>query len=380
MPKIDKNYIHSLLNQVKDEEGYATIDSFKLRVPLRCVEILHPDLLDAEIIQTINASTGELKSEREQKKKSMHIPIAENTDHFRVSKVVRFGMEYFEIYIKSAILCHRYMQGIDLNTISYLYENMIRTGAFKLSYEDFMYGEVTDMDIKIDVSMSKDELKESSRIMHKQTPKSKERGKGSHRYPNGNIEWNVRERGTLQRPFAKIYFKKDQMQIKDEMDINKGLVQKGFFENFGFYNIPDIARVEATIKTGAEIKKFFSLENTTLHSILSIKEESLANFVKYALCINIDINTDALKMDIPKNKRHTPQDTMVLIAIELGLKTNVPFEKLLESWLPLFESGKARYRMKEKLTELYEEVYAKMKWVMEKREAYEEVKKYVGDI
>lgn len=379
MPKIDKNYIHSLLNQVKDEQGYATIDSFKLRVPLRCVTILHPDLLDAEIIQTINATTGELKSEREQKKKSMHIPIAEATDHFRVGKVVRFGMEYFELYIKSAILNERYMQGIDLNTISYLYDNLIRTGAFKLSYEDFINGEVTDMDIKIDVPMSKEDLKESSSIMHKQTPKSKERGKGSHRYPNGNIEWNVRERGTLQRPFAKIYFKRDQMQVKDEMDINKGLVKKGFFEHFGLYNIPDIVRAEATIKTGAEIKKFFKLNDTTLHSILSIPEESLSNFVKYALCINIDINTDALKMELPKNKRHSPEDTTKLILIEYGLKTNVPFEKLLESWLPLYESGKARYRIKQRLTELYEEVYSKMKWVMEKREAYEEVKKYVGD-
>lgn len=299
MPKIKTNSFYE-----------ASIDSFLYKIPLDDIDIANLDVLDKQVITQTNARTGEIYNETWRDGKWLEIQKDGYSIGFRVAK--KQGIDFAEIKISSKLLEYRYLEGIKMQNIELIYNNIRSCNVFELSFEQFLSkGVLTDIDIKKDVELSREDFKKGIKelVKHSKQSKTKKHGVNSFNTRNNvGIEWNDRSTATASSPFVKIYDKMLESGFKDAQQLRKN--ETPFFDTYVLAEeLKDRVRIEATIKNKATAKR----DDMTLQSILSISSSELNQIIVEQL--NANLGQRAPKTRRPNDNDIRPQELLNYILL-----------------------------------------------------------------
>ena len=327
----------------KVENNFYTyaLDSCKIRIKRELVEILNSDILDEKSKIIISNSSGEILSE--DKIKSFSTEIQFNAYKIRIALVSYYNFQtklqedFMEIYLHSKILESDYFQGITKENIKGVYDKLMATNVFAVSYETFVSSCVNDIDIKFDFKATKEVFEESNKELFNRAVESKKLEVGGKLWDNGNLTFNRRESSSITHPFVKLYNKELECTSKNAE----------FFDTYcDWEESRQRRRLEVTIKKTAEIKKVFDLYESNLNSILSLTQEQMRDYCVIALNKSLIQTCKVEKSAISNNNLET------LIHIHFSNSMNnqgQTFMQTLSSFLEHFEGDKQnKSRMKAK--------------------------------
>jgi hypothetical protein len=159
------------------------------------------------------------------------------------------------IGVNSKALQDRYFDGITPDTLPLIYDHIMKCDVVKFSYESFLKGKVTDIDICADYSPDvfkplqvKNTIAKSVKLHH-----GNDAVKMWNKDGNKGIQIGTRDKCSLDKPFIKIYHKRIQMEHSYEV-VSGGVKwyrNKQFAEMFlgGVQRIPKhLARLEFNLK------------------------------------------------------------------------------------------------------------------------------------
>jgi hypothetical protein len=349
----------------------ASIDSICYRISLSDIEIINNNLLDKRIKSEINTRTGEVIEETPIKKNSLK--ILRNGYHIYFG-IQRFpDKDFLVIHINSYLLENRYLEGISMQNIELIYTNIMKCEVVKLTFEDFLSkGILSDIDIKKDVTISKDEFRKGIKELHKASLSRKAVGLGSNPFNNNNnlgIEWNSREKATPTAPFIKIYCKELQSVMKDAKLLKDE--EQPFFETYvGHQNLKDVVRIETTIKNLKSARRY-GIENLSLLEVLKLTSEQLNKIIVTALNLNLERRTPIVNK-IKNLDKLTPNELLIYIHIDNMIRNqNNDIEMAIEYTLNYFEDKVAKSRMKAKLLDVYSQHIERQTYVVKSKKINE---------
>lgn len=268
----------------------ASVDSFRYRIPLSKVEILNSNVLDEMLHVKLNAVTGEVL--KESRAVSQWLEIPQKGYEVGFSKSVQFGCEFAVIKISSKLLEYRYLEGIKMQNIELVYNKIIACNVFKMSFETFLSeGLVSDIDLKKDVELTKDEFKKGIRELEKYSRPKKKKKQGVNSFISRNnlgIEWNARETADANNPFIKIYCKELEANHKDAMQVRKN--ETPFFDTYvDAEELKNRIRIEATLKNKTTAKRYgIDAAELTLMELLKLTPDQLNKVVVESLNANLE--------------------------------------------------------------------------------------------
>lgn len=344
------------MSKVKNNSlGISSIDSFKYRIPIHSIDILNKNILDNLINVKTNAETGEIIEETAIQANSLKIQREGYQIHFGIQKLP--DTKYLVVIINSYLLEHKYLEGITMNNIELVYNNLMECKVFYVSFEDFLEkGILSDIDIKKDLELPKDEFIKGIKQLESHSIARKKTGLGVNVFNKGNnigIEWNSREKATAKTPFLKVYHKQTQSLCKDnELDL-KG--QLPFFATYtGHEILKDVIRIESTIKNLKSARKH-GIEKLSLLEVLKLNHNQLNDILTTAINLNVESRMPETKK--PKSKSDlSPSELIYYIHLDNMIRVQMfNFETALEYTLDYFEDKVTKARMKKKLTDIYSE-------------------------
>jgi hypothetical protein len=339
MTKIEK---HFLLK--------SSIDSFKYRIDLHRVKVIDKNLLDCLITQTINSATGEIISSRELKLNSLKPEFDFYHIHFAINDL--FGEKFLVILINSKLLQNDYLNGIKMSNIHVVYNRIMECKIIDISFEDFLLGLVSDIDIKKDFELDIDSFKNVINTLYQNTKPTKQSKYGVNKFTqeqNVGIQWNQRENATAKHPFLKLYHK--------EIEAKHGTNKEFFYNYIDLKQTKNVVRCEATIRGRKELK-MYGIQGNRLIDILKVSESDLSKVIEYAIDLNIE---PRLKIPKAKNGMSATETIIYGFISHMIQNDNLSFESVLNQILRLFdmsnEKDKAtkKKRAKKLLISIYEE-------------------------
>jgi len=113
--------------------------------------------------------------------------------------------DYLEILLNSKLLKERYFEGITLDNILIILEEINSLGLFEINFDDFVNGSVVDVDIKADIEdISESEFRRFIDLLN--NIKEGEIHKGE---KNLGIQYSYRQNTShyIGKPFVKFYYK-----------------------------------------------------------------------------------------------------------------------------------------------------------------------------
>ena len=220
----------------------ASIDSFKMRVPLSVVHFYDSQLIDR---WTYVSECGVIDSSDFKHRRIKHDEHGIKTSFLIELPRGKYQKEkQLTILINSKLLAKSYFRGINYRNWTVIYERIMNLGYFHIKPIDFLSAHITDVDIKRDFRASSRQEQEYIVSMFKASTKaSQERDKGAkvfNKSSNLGIMWSTRDRATNSNPFVKLYAK--DLDFKHQPDSQR------FAHKFGHTELKPILRLEATIK------------------------------------------------------------------------------------------------------------------------------------
>ena len=345
------------MSKVKKDSLYeSSIDSFRYKIPLESIDVINMNVLDAMINVKINATTGEVL--KQTKTANGWIEIPKDGYEIGFSKGDIFGTEYALIKISSKLLEHRYLEGITMQNIELIYNNIMSCKVFEMSFEQFLSeGILTDIDIKKDVELSREDFKKGIKELAKFSKPRSRKKFGVNTFTSRNnvgVEWNDRATANAQNPFLKIYDKELESRYKDSLQINKG--ETPFFDTYVEHQeLKNRVRMEATIKNKETAKKH-GIESLILMDVLKLTPTELNKIIVDSLNANVQPRTPEPRM--PKNQNLSPTEIIQYVLLNTLIQNqSLDAETAIEYVLGHFneQSNKvAKARMKTQLQGIYE--------------------------
>ena len=322
------------------------IDSFKWRIELDKVEILNRNLLDHIINLKTNATTGEVIEEVPIQSNSLKVQFNKYHIHFAINKI--FGEEYLVVLVNSKLLEHDYLEGIRMTNIEPIYKRIMDCQVFHISFEDFLqHGKVSDIDIKKDVEVKKDDFKQIISITERNSKPFKKRHHGVNAFKtssNLGIEWNTREKGTYNHPFLKIYHKGVEALCSKNHEF--------FAEHIDVAAIENRVRIECTIKTFREAQKHGFKDNSLL-TLLKSTTDDLNRIIEHSVTSNLEPRIERTERRSSGNM--TTSETLMFIHLSNMIKNqHMTIDSAIDFTLDHFEDRKVRSRVKKQLMEVYQ--------------------------
>ena len=268
-----------MTNIGKDFLLKSSIDSFKYRIELHKVKIIDKNLLDCLITQTINSATGEIISSRELKLNSLKPEFDFYHIHFAINDL--FGERFLVILINSKLLQSEYLQGMKMDNIHLVYNRIMECKIIDISFEDFLLGLVSDIDIKKDFELDIDSFKNVISTLYQNTKPTKQSKYGVNKFTqeqNIGIQWNQRENASSKHPFLKLYHK--------EVEAKHGTNKEFFYNYINLKQTKNVVRCEATIRGSKELK-MYGIQGNRLIDLLKVSESELSKVIEYAIDLNI---------------------------------------------------------------------------------------------
>jgi len=134
------------------------LDSLKLRIPISIIDILDDSIL-AHYIE-VNESTGELTPEYYKTKFKEYTYSQTSKVKIGIEKRITAegrAEDCLMVYLNSKVLKEKYFEGLHIDNIKSVYDDLISLNVFNVSYEVFLRSDCTDIDLKMDESMNQDE-------------------------------------------------------------------------------------------------------------------------------------------------------------------------------------------------------------------------------
>lgn len=335
------------MTKVQNNFGNYAIDSCKIRLKRSQVTIINSDILDEKTKIIMSNSTGEIISEEQIKSRSSEMQFEEYKIKIALVSYYNFQKhkqdEFLEIYLHSKILERDYFNGITEENLKVVYDKIIAEKVFFVSYDDFRFSPVNDIDIKYDFNASIEVFNASCEELYKRASESSKVEIGAKKWENGNLTFNRRESCTLAHPFVKLYNKELECQDKNA----------DFFEKHtSLEQYTNRRRLEVTIKKAAEIKKTFDLTHSNLMQICSITQEQFVDYVGRAVRKNLTIAESVEKSPI-LNKNI---DTCIHIHFTNSMKNQgqTYFQTLTQFLIHFKDYRKNKYRIKCRCNKWYQ--------------------------
>ena len=289
-------------------EQKIAIDSLKIRVHLSDVKIINESLQSKWLL--INEKTGE-QDESFFKANS-----------YKVSKngiSTRFGIEnqqtasqkiqpFIVILFNSKLLKDRYFEGITIDNIESLYNDIINMGVVSFTYKSFLNAECTDVDFKQDGTISIEGFSKSLKKIEEFAKPSKKKNQGYKSFNQANnkgIEFSDRRTTSCRsNPFLKIYHKGIELNNKSMKFANDYLSSIDY---------TDIVRIECTVKNKAHFK-YLGINDTTLHNLLNLSLEVKKSIITSAIKKHLEPRVIEIK-----NQSELKPDKMIIYNLIVAL-------------------------------------------------------------
>jgi hypothetical protein len=226
-----------------------------------------------------------------------------------------------------------------------------------MSFEQFLSeGILTDIDIKKDVELSREDFKKGIKELAKFSKPRSRKKFGVNTFTSRNnvgVEWNDRATANAQNPFLKIYDKELESRHKDSLQINKG--ETPFFDTYVDYQeLKNRVRMEATIKNKETAKKH-GIESLILMDVLKLTPTELNKIIVDSLNANVQPRTPEPRM--PKNENLSPTElTQYILLNTLIENQSLDIETAIEYVLRHFNDKydrRVKSRMKLQLQDIY---------------------------
>lgn len=323
-----------------------SLDSFKIRFPLDAVDIIDSRLYEHQTKYVVSTDTGLVFSEEPIQNNSLKVPFSNYHIHFRIEKI--FDKEFLAILINSKLLEHQYMEGIHSGNIQSIYERINGCNVISLSYDDFLRGLITDIDIKKDITLSSDLFQETLPHLKDSTIPRVNQGQGVlsfNKKDNLGIQWNDRVHSTPTAPFLKFYHKGTEMLNSKNKDF--------FLQYVDVEKLLDVLRIETTIKNLKHLKAH-KIASNELRYMMSLSHEELDSIIKYSVTSNLNARIEVKK---PRDaSKMTPTDSLIYSLMSHIINKNTASrEDLFKIALSNIDCKKERYRQSKRLEKIYAE-------------------------
>ena len=352
----DNNYNNTLY--------IPSIDSFKWWIPLDEVDILNSNLLDHIVSIKVNSSTGEVLETKSIQSNSLKIQFNQYHIHFAINNY--FGNKSLIVLINSKLLESEYLQGVKMTNIEKIYNKLMSCEVFNISFEDFLNkGKVSDIDIKVDVTLSKDDFKTIIKNLSSVTKPQRKLGYGVNAFTQNNnlgIQWNEREKSSYSHPFLKLYHK--------GVEALCGKNREFFSEFIDVIQLDDVVRVETNIKSTKELKKN-GIETNSLLSLMKASKDQLQQIIETSVNKNLE---PRIKVNKPNNIKVdlSPSEAVYLAHLTNMIHNqSLTFERALEFTLEYCSGKQNRFRLKSNLTAIYKQYIETEKFKEVKRKENE---------
>lgn len=301
---------------------------------MRHVKIVNAGLYDD--YAKLNLTTGEIITDNKEKP----IRITEKGTGFNYEMAIRkfqIGMvtdHYLVIILNTKMLKKRYFEGLTLNNVHDVYDEVIGLNLVSFSWEDFLTKSFcTDIDICMDYILNLNSFNIQLNSLLDATPYSQARDRGYKRHNNG-IEWNNRTTATNSNPFLKVYDKERELWIKSNVFAECYLKDE---------EMKDMKRIEFTIKDGNHLMDL-NISDSSLKSILEISPLNRIEMMRTVMNQVFDITQVAHYGDVSGEK---PEHTVWVQAMRYmqgkGLNKEAATKYLIAE---LNTSNRSKYRKK----------------------------------
>jgi hypothetical protein len=251
-----------------------SIDSTKIRIPINEVEIKNP-LLNNDFIVVCD-STGEVLDGRDFKKSSLQISKNGIKSHYRIEKQVaeNQGIEtYLTILFSSKTLGSHYFQGITKDTIDIAYNHLMCERSASFSYDSFLNGELTDIDVKSDFILNVPATHFVNQL-YQDAPAVKKSINGCAKYAqaeNCGMQYSLRKTTQpIKSPYLKFYEKVRELTYKSHE------FKKAYLDNIKLPS--ELMRAETNIKNKKHLKHLGATENNMRYFLSNIDDIAVKAF------------------------------------------------------------------------------------------------------
>jgi hypothetical protein len=241
--------------------GIYSVDSMKLRIPLQnCTDISYK--LE-RVIESYDTNTGEMLETSTKNWERIECEGIKTKFAIETEKIGKGYVKCLTILINSKMLKRDYFSGINKATIPLIYAYCMDQKLASFTYDSFLNGYCTDIDIKRDFVESDSVIKDAFKLMKQNAIPHPEIDRGFMKKDNG-IQFNKRESSSHNAPFVKVYGKSKELQTKS---IN--------FTMNHLNEIPEnLWRTEYTIKNSNHLKSLLpQIENNKLLSIMECAQD-----------------------------------------------------------------------------------------------------------
>ncbi len=312
----------------------AKFDSLRLRIPYDEVKCI--DTTIEEKYHKFYPNTGEISKIEE-----MDLVKWDETNGIKtkisIANLINNGIleKVFVLLINAKQLKERYFEGITIDNLPLVYEYIIKLNFIHFTYETFLNGFVSDIDICYDIKVTVPTMINSNREIHNNVKPSCARlvRPPFKRKDNTGLNFNERNKATPSKPHIKIYHKTCELSTRS-IDFTTA-----YLNNF---DIEDIGRLEFTVKNRGHFK-YLGLYPKTFKDLLEVSQAKLQDIVFSGILKYIDANGN-----IKDYSKLTPSETLLLKVIELAKDrgaTNENFHMLLN----VFECRTRKNRAKKLL-------------------------------
>jgi len=323
-----------------------SFDSFKLRFPIEDVEVLNSHLLSRRIRIEYDEDTGEVISEDVLQSKSLKHNYGLYQIHFAITET--FNRTEVIVLVNSKLLEHSYLNGITMSNIELVYNKLMQAEVIYLPFESFLYGCVSDIDIKKDITVESITDFETYTLELERFSRAKKKvGHGVNRpnsATNKGVEWNKRSTATVANPFLKVYHK--------GLESRHGHNNKFFSHYVDQDTLKNMVRIETTLKNSKHFKAY-GINSCFLKDFLSLKQSQLREIVSDTIKRNLN---ERIRTHKPKNSDSmTPSQTVYFnLMSTLTEQLKLSRDEVISICLQNHKNKQQKSRSKKVVEEVYD--------------------------
>lgn len=353
LPVIVKNDLYNPFISLVESQP-KSIDSLKLRISIDNVKIINEVLGDEYFV--FSKRTGEeITDENFKRNAYFHEEKGCKTFYKIENQITKDGivLPYLTILFTSKILGVDYFKGIQRTTVFEVYEQIIKQQVVYMTFEDFMFGECTDTDVKIDLIPRVEATEIINTIYSLAKPKKLaiEACSIYRRKTNLGIQFALRKTSKyINCPYLKFYEKIRELNSKSE---------EFYHNHLSGLNLPkEILRVETTIKNKKHFKHF-GQENTTLDSVTNNLDNIAILAFKKAFNAHLEFSEKALSSKNllakeSKTNKLTLNERIIYNSIKKNMEIGFNFTDACMALIDDCSNSKFdKYHLKKKISKIF---------------------------
>jgi len=331
--------------------------SLKIRIPFCNVQILN-DVLGDEYYVFSKRTGEEITDENFKRNAYFHESKGCKTYYKIEQQIGKDGavLPYLTILLTSKILGIDYFKGIQRSTVLQAYEQLMSQQVIYVTFEDFMFGECTDTDIKVDLIPRVEAVKVIDTIYSLAKPKKLaiEAASLYRRKDNLGVQFALRKTSRyINCPYLKFYEKVRELKYKSK---------DFYFNQLQSVDLPkEILRIETTIKNKKHFKHFRQRSTTLAHIIDNLDDIATLAFKK-AFEAHLDFSEKSLsgrylldKADCVEDLRM--DDKIIHYAVVKNMEMGLSFKKSKEAVVLSCAFNKSeRYKLRKRMERIFKKV------------------------